>query len=442
MAEGVPLKVEIQDISSCKKKIKIEIPKEDVKAEIDKVYDEVRKEALVPGFRKGRAPRHILKMRFGEYIKTDVIESLIPKAFEEAITNSDLGIVRPMEMSDIEPSYDEINVNENEPIHIAINVDVKPDIELPDLSTLEVDKSEVNVTQEEVDKVLEKMRIERSDYIPVEDRPVQYDDFITIDLSANLIDDVNLQELETEEEVVQVNEASLIPGMAENFVGMNQGEEKSFTISLPEDYKSEDEEGWLHKNLAGKTVDFQVKVKKITIRQMPELNDEFAKDLGEEDIEHLRARVWNQMVLTKQESKRNEQEEELVEQLLDKCQFEVPEFLVEKNAETMMKIDESRYGESESKEEDVSKYRELATKIIKRNWIYEEIGEQEDFTVTEAELDSVIRNAAQQRGIDEIKYRSMLEDTNRLESMKSSIFEDKVVDFLLENASAKSKLII
>ena len=225
------MKVDIQDVSSCKKTLKIEIPAEDVSAEFEKAYEEVRTTVPVPGFRKGRAPRNILRMRFGDYVKGEVIEKLIPSAFEGAIGDAELEILRPLDLTDINPPIDEISVKDGEPLIFEITVDVKPEIPIPNLTLLEVEKGDVNVTKEDVDKYIQQLREERADFTPVEDRPVQEGDYVTLSISATC-DGEALEQFD-DEQVLKVGKDMEIPELAEYLLGMQPDEEKEFSISFP-----------------------------------------------------------------------------------------------------------------------------------------------------------------------------------------------------------------
>ncbi len=432
------MKVEIEDISSCKKTLKIEIPSEDVKAEYEKAYEDVRTKADIPGFRKGRAPRSVIKMRFHEYIKAEVVDKLIPPAFEEAAEDADLEILRPPNVKeDMKPSYDDLSVKENEPLNFEIIVDVKPEIPLPNLGQLEVEKGDVNVPKEEVDKRLEELREGEAKFIPVEDRQVQEGDYVTIDVSAKSGDEVLMEE---NEQVFEVGENLAIPELVQHLVGMNTDDEKDFSISFPEDHESEE--------LAGKDVNFHIKLTKFTEKELPALDDDFAKDLDEEDLAHLTAKVWNELVTDGRQKQQQNQRKELLDQLLEKSQFEVPEFMVEERAKLEMRVERmyaqasSQAEESESEAEDWEKYKPSALDSIRTMWLLEEIAESEDITVSDEEIDDRIREIAQGLDRDPVKYRKLMEDANRIDSLRSSIWENKIFDTLIDQAAEKRTLIV
>lgn len=440
------MNVDIQDVSPCKKTLKIEIPKEDVKTELDKIYEELRTEALVPGFRKGRAPQSILKMRFRDYVKGEAIEKILIPALEKAIENADLEILRQLDPEDIKPPIDEITVKEDEPLVFEITVDVKPKIELPDYSLLEVEKGDINVTKERVDDILKQLQEERATFVPVEERPVQNGDYVTVNIAASSGGEV-IKELQ--EQVFEVREDTPFIGISEHLVGMKPNDEREFSISFPEDYRAKDGTDWENVPLAGKEVSFRVTLQKITERRFPELDDDFAKDLGEDDVQHLTAGIWNQLVENARYEQREKVKDDLLKQLVDKAQFEVPEFFVEDRAKALMRSDKQAGSEQKSSasdtktgEEELSNYRDIALNLIRGVWVFDEIVKREKLDVKDEEIDTRVRAMARRVGKDPLKYRKLLEDANRIESLKSVILENKVFDLLIEKASTKRTLIV
>jgi trigger factor len=439
--EGTPLKVDIQDVSSCRKTLKIEIAAEDVSAELENAYEEVRTTVPVPGFRKGRAPRNVLRMRFGEYVKGEVIEKLIPPAFEEAMKDAELEVLRPLDLTDMTPPIDEISVKEGEPLIFEITVDVKPEITIPDFAVLEVEKGDVNVTKEDVDEYIQELREQRADFSPVEGRPVQEGDYVTVSISAT--SDGEALEQFYDEQVLEVGKDMEIPELTEHLLGMKVGEEKEFSISFPPDYQAENESGWQHGALAGKEVSFQVKIDMISERDLPPLDDDFAKDFGADDLQHLYGSIWNTLVELRRRSQRENQENDLMDQLLEKSQFEVPEFLVEERVKALLRIARQQPGapKTEPTEEELSQYRSSTLNLIKRVWLLEEIAKNEEVDVSDEEIDAEVEKIATARGRDPQKYRRLMEDTNRIDVIRSALWESKIFDLLIEKASTKRTLI-
>lgn len=435
-------------MSSCKKTLLIEIPSEDVNAEIEKAYDEVRTTALVPGFRKGKAPRSVLRMRFGEYVKGEVIEKLIPPAFEKAVEDAKLEILRPLDQADMKPSINELSVKENEPLTFEVTVDVKPEIILPDLTQLEVRKGDINVTKEDVDNLLHQLREERASFVPVEDRSAQPGDYVTLSILATWEKSpIPLDEVleDQKEQVLEIGENMPIPELAEHLAGMSPDDEKEVSISFPADHQAE--------NLAGKEVSFSISLHKIMEKHLPPLDDDFAKDLGEDDLQRLTADVWNQLVGIRRQEHRWKQESQLLSQLLEKSQFEVPEFLVEEQAKALMRSDkqrkqDARMGEiphspgSEAGEDELSQYRPSAIDEIRKAWIFGEIAKREQMNVSDEEIEARVRQLATAQNKDPQKYMRLLEAANRIDGIRAVIWESKIFDLLIEKASPEHTLIV
>jgi len=489
------LKVDIQDVSSDKKILRIEIPMEDVNAEFEKAYEEVRKTIEVPGFRKGRAPRNVLRMRFGEYVKNDIIENLVPSAYQKAIEEnnidsigtpdiyppidqalfsveidfqsdldnttipdslkqefekkdaliSDKAIVsieeagKKWSLTDGKKKYiiskdngkttvllDELSVKENEPFIFEVAVNVKPRIEIPDYTLLEIEKGDVNVAKEEVDEYIERMRENSAIFEPIEeDRPIQDGDCPTIDYSIShenkLLDNAK-------DATIEVKEDKLFPGFYPNLIGMKPGDEKDVIATIPEDFNNKD--------IAGKEVNLYIKVNKISKKILPNLDDDFAKDKGEENLERLTAKVWNFLVESKRKQQREIQEHDLMSQLIEKSQFEVSDSLVDEQAKALMR------GQQELSEEDIAAYNSMSARMIRRTWIIDEIAQREGISVSDEEVEAEVEAIAVARDKDPQKYMSQLKAANRLDRIVDSLKESKIFDFLIEKASTKKGLIV
>ena len=421
--------MDIEDVSSGKKTLKIEIPAEDVNAEIDKAYEEVRTSAPVKGFRKGRAPRGVLRMRFREYVKRDVIEKLVPPTLEKAVADAELEMLRPLDKADMKPPIEELLVKENEPLIFEVSVDVKPEIPVPDLSQLEVEKGDIDVTQ---DNSLQQLREERASFVPVEDRPVRAGDYVTLNRLAAYSSDGRMLKDERHR-VLEVGKNMPVLELVEHLVGMNPDDEREFSISFPADYKIEHSTDWQKVPLAGKEIKFRMSLSKIAEKHLPALDDDFAKDLGEDDLQHLIAKV-----------QRMNQQNDLLSQLLEKSQFEVPKFLVEEQAKNMVRSARQQAGTVKTgiSEEELSQYRPSALTAIKRAWIFNEIAKREEIEVTDEDIENEVKRRAEERNRDPQKYMKLLEDAKQIDGIRESMRENRIFDRLIDKASPKRTSIV
>jgi trigger factor len=238
-----------------------------------------------------------------------------------------------------------------------------------------------------------------------------------------------------EDLVLEVGGDKPIPELSQNLLGMKVGDEKQFFVSFPEDHKAE--------HVAGKEVDFYVSLSKITEKHLPPLDDDFAKDMEADNLEKLTAGAWNQLVGFRRWQQREQQKTDLVNQLVEKSQFDVPESLVEDQAKILIRVNSQlmQTKEPEITEEKLSEYRSSALKMIKKDWLFGEIAKDEEVDVNDEELEAEVKKLAEERDKDPQKYMRLLEAANRIEGIKETIRENKIYDLLIEKASPKGGLI-
>jgi len=436
------LNFDVKSLESGLKSFRIEIPVQDVNNGLKSCYKSLRKEASIPGFRKGRAPINILKVRFADYIRGEIFRDLIYPACQEAMESSDI-----FPLGDIEfvPNLDEIEIEEDKPVVFEIIVPVKPKIDLPEYEEIHIDKSGINITEEEVDDYIEGIRQEHAEFITIEeDRPVHEGDFAKFDwtyyedgeFSAEGKDDLVEVKPENPDAAEQQRKFS------EELIGMKVGDEKDIELSFDDDYPDP--------NLAGKLVKYHISLKEICKKVLPELDDEFAKELKYDSYEQMHSSIWNSLVEGSKAELNKKQREEIVDELIEKTDFEVPDSLVEKQAKSIsesIKRSLRREGitSKEIEAEIESRQSEIfsqALRDIKQFWIFDKIIEREDIQVTDEELERQIRLLARYQNRDPQKYTEMLKANGSFENFRRSMIEEKVFDFLIENSSEKQKIIL
>lgn len=221
-----------------------------------------------------------------------------------------------------------------------------------------------------------------------------------------------------------------LPELDQALIGMSPGEEKDTTATLPEDFRNAD--------YAGKEVNFHITLNRLYKRRLPELNDDFAKEKGSDDFEQYKAKSWNDLVETRRREKRESQEIELMTQLIANTDVDVPESVIKSRTDALMKGTEER----EIDEDKVNLFREFSERMIKREWIIDEIMKRENITLDDAEVDMEIARISASLDKDPEKYKVQLEAANRLDSLKSNLLIQKIYDFLIEKASIKKGLIV
>lgn len=491
------MKVDIQDVSQTKKILTIELTAEEINEKFEETYDEIRRKVDVPGFRRGRAPKNILKVRFGEYVKNEVIREFVIPTCEKAIEDSKLDVIGSPDiyspsatvLFQLDPKFEddldnsiismelqqefsknnahilddavlsieekgerwslvdeknayrivkengnlnvylsEIPIKEGEPLTLAVAVSVKPEIKLPDYSELEIDKGDVDVTIDEVNEVIEGLRKRSSVRSALIDEKVQDGDIVNLDVKFVTNDGkVFRKALECE-----VGKDMNVPELYQNLLGMAVGEEKEFKTRLPEKFEALEE-------LSGQEVSVIIVINKAERVQLPELDDEFAKDQGFESLEQLRGSIWNELVKKKRSSKQSENLMNLLNQLVEKTEFDVPEFLIQEELSRLLR---ERFQGKEVDDKSLEELKLEAEKLIRRAWIFEEIVKKENIVVKDEEVEEVLMAMAARRNMEPRKYINIAKDTKLYERTRESLLEGKVYDVLFEKASEKKGLVL
>ena len=433
------MKVEVETLGANRKLLRIEIPAEKVNAELESRYEDLRKKASVPGFRRGHVPHRILKARFSEYIKNEAIQHLVPPAYEEAVQSQN---IVPLGNLELKPDITDIELRENEPLVFEAAVDVKPALSLPRYEDIEIDKSEVDVPKEEVDKYIEMLRQQKVSFIPIEtERPVQENDLVKVDWEYS-VDEQLIEGSHRTDVILELGSGDNFPEIETQLIGMTVGQEKDIKVNFPNEHPNKD--------IAGKEVVFHVTLQDIVEKELPELNDEFAEELGYENYERLVGTIWNNLVEEGRAAIRQRQRRELVQQLIEKTPFDVPDSLVEQQVNVMLnnvKQQLRREGktlqEAGIEPENFSEeLRPEAVEQIKRTWIFDEIAEREEIQVTDEELDRQVRLIAEQQNKDPQKYAVLLKENKQIENIRENLRDEKIYATILPRVSEKRALIV
>lgn len=424
------------ETATCKRELVIEIPAEDVQREIERVTLTFQRRARVPGFRPGKTPASVIRQRFRDDIREQVLHNLIPEHFERRVREEHLELAGGPHIEDVH-----LEPETNEPLRFKAVFEVLPSFELKDYTELEVEVVEPAVSEEEVEATLKQLQEQQATFLPVEDRPLQDGDFALVSVHGKpespetagkraepvVLDDV----------LCEIGGADTHAAFTENLRGAQAGEERSFTISYPEDFHD--------KRLAGRTLLYTVRVNAIKQKQAPELNDDFARDLGSfNSLEEVRASVRQNLLEQKRERAVEEAKEQLLNRLVELHDFPVPESLVEKQVQSRMEravrqlaskgvnpakleLDWSRLRASQ---------RDAALRDVRAGLILERIADREDIQVSEQELqqhmDLLARQAA--RGKDPAVVRARLTKEGVADRIKSRLHKDKALDFVYRNA--------
>lgn len=433
------LKVEVETLDSTQVRLQIELPIEDVNKALKEAYQTLRSYVSLPGFRKGRAPLSLIKSRYPEHINSEVVKQLVIPAYERALLGKQL---LPLEHPVFEPELTQFKVVENQPLVFAAVVNVKPTFTLPDYEDIQTDKAPVNVPREAVETYISELQSESATFEPIEEeRPVEDSDCIRLDWIC-FIDGVELEEEAGQDVDIDLSTGTIQPELQAGLLGMRAGERKSISVTFEATHRVP--------ALAGKCVTYDVMLHAITRKQLPALDDEFAKDLGYDTYQHLFGVIWNNLVEDERMVQVGKQKSEILAQLIDSTDINIPEYLIEKSVQQAIEnVLTQLEAQGQTAEEAginldtlPSELRRDVIQRTKQTWIFDEIAALENIYVSDDELELEIRRVAEQTNRDPQKYADLLRSSNRLEEFRVELQHEKIYQFLIQRASAKQPLII
>jgi len=413
-------------VEGCKHTLEITVPAEEVEAETGLAVDKVRQRAKLPGFRPGKAPASIIRKQFAGDIRKQVLENLIPKYLHKQFEADDLKVVSQPDISDV-------HFEAGAPLRFKAEFEVAPDIELLDYKGLTAPYHDPEITDEDINKRIEELRHQKAEFVNEDPRPVQDGDFAVLSLES--LGGVDGPPVKQEEMTLEVGGGDTLEGFTENLRGMHPGEEKEFEVAYPEDYGQV--------KLAGKTVRFRAHVKGIRRKELPELNDDFAQDLGDyRTLDELREAVRKSLFAQRQLEAQQEAKSKLVEKLVDMHDFPVPEAFVDRQIQNhleqrvraltdqgvdpkSLKLDWKKFKEAQ---------RDKALREVKASLLLARISEREAINATRDEVDKEVERIARQQREPFAAVRLRLEKDGTLGRIASHIQTEKTLDFLFEHA--------
>lgn len=425
----------VEKISSNKVKLSFDIDAAQFDAAMDKAYIKVRGQVTIPGFRKGRAPRKMIENMYGGegVFYDEAFELIFDEVYGPAIDENKLEVVD-------RPQVDIQQIGTGKNLQFTCEVFVKPDVTLGEYKGVEVKREHTLVTEDEVNAEIEKERNKQAAEVSVEDRAVAEGDTVNLDYSGS-VDGVKFAGGTAEAQTLKIGSHTFIPGFEEQMVGMNIGEEKDLEVTFPEEYHA--------KELAGKKAVFHVKVNGITETQLPALDDDFAKDISEFDtLDEYKADVRAKLEAQAAERDNNAFTNAVIEKVMENATVEIPEAMVERQIDSMVRNFEARLAQQGLKLADFIKYtsqdeksfrnqyREQAEKSVRANLVLEAVENAENFEATEEEIDAEIVKFAGQIGQDVENLKKNLTEGDR-EYFKADVIRDKAVKFLCDNAKAE-----
>ncbi len=408
-------------IEGCKHALEVEIPVEDVNSETGKVVEDLQKRVRLPGFRPGKAPTSLILKNYGEDVRQKVLEKLIPKALQKEFESHNLRVVGS-------PNVTDVHFHDGESVHFKAEFEVYPDFELKDYRGISVPYHDPEITTEDVDKRIEEIRDQKATFANIDPRPLEDGDFAVLSLES--LEGVE-PPVQSDEMTLEVGGPDSLEGFTENLRGMSPGEEKEFDVAYPEDYGQE--------RLAGKTVKFRAKVNGVRKKELPELNDEFAQDLGDyRTVDELREAVRKSLFDQRQDQAQREAKDKIVEHLVDEHEFPLPEAFINRQIEN--RVEQRLRGLAEQGVDPKSfnldwesikeAQREPAMREVKASLLLNRVAEKESIAPTRDEVDKQVERIARQQREAFAPLRIRFEKDGTLNRIASHIQTEKTLNFL------------
>ncbi len=423
------MKTTLEEISSVKKKLLVEIDPEEVNRKIDASYRELRKSAKIPGFRPGKAPRKILESYFSEKVEENVTRDLIAETFAKAIEQVNTAPLGP-------PLVEKEPLKPGKAFKYSALVEVRPEFELKNYIGVEVERGTCFVSDEEIRNQLDQIREAHGTLVTVEqDRPIREGDYAVLEYEG-FEQERPLKDIRSTNFLIKVGSGEFHPDFETALIGLRKGDEKEINVHFEKDFRDS--------RVAGKALLFKVRIIGIKEMDLPELNDEFARGLGADfkDLSDLKERIKNTLVTREEERIDKEMKEALLQKISEHLDFELPQILVESEInlgvenirQNLMRSGISMEKAGLSEEKVRNDLRPACEKRVKNMLILSEIANRESITINEEDLNRSFEELASSTGQDAETLRKYYEARNMIDSLRQKLLEEKTLNYLVEHA--------
>ncbi|WP_173915989.1 trigger factor [Halobacillus sp. Marseille-Q1614] len=412
----------------------VEVPVEDFNKALDEAFKKVSKQVQVPGFRKGKVPRKLFEQRFGvESLYQDAIDIVLPKAYSDAVEETG---IEPVDR----PEVDVQQIEKGQPLVFTAEVTVKPEVKLGDYKGLTYEEQSTEVTDEDVENELTQQQERQAELVVKEEGAVEEGDTVVMDFEG-FVDGEAFEGGQAENYSLEIGSGSFIPGFEEQLVGKQSGEEAEVEVTFPEEYHAED--------LAGKAATFKVKIHEIKAKELPELDDEFAKDVDEEveSLDELKKKTRERLEEQKKTDAENQKRDTLVQKASENAEVEIPQAMIDTELDRMVSEFEQRlqmqgmtkdmYFQFTGQDEDAlrEQMNEDAGKRVKTNLTLEAIAQAENVEATEEDVNAELENMASMYQTDVAQLTQML--GGNTDMVKEDLKVRKAIDVLVDNSKAE-----
>ncbi len=425
------MSLQVEKLEKNMAKLTIEVSAEEVEKAIEKAYQKQKSRISVPGFRKGKVPRKMVEKMYGVGVfYEDAVNDMIPTAYEAAVKESELEIVS-------QPKIDVVQIEAGKEFIFTAEVAVKPEVELGEYKGVEVPKSDVSVSDEEIMAEIDREREQNSRIITVDDRAVEDGDMTVIDFEG-FVDGVAFEGGKGTDYPLTIGSHSFIDTFEEQLIGKNIGEEVDVNVTFPEEYHAEE--------LKGKPALFKVTVKEIKKKELPELDNDFVEDVSEfSTVDEYKASIKTKIEEKKVNEAKSAKEEAAIEKIIEGAKMEIPDAMVDSQVRQMaedfarrisaqgLTIDQYFQYTGLTSDKLLEQMRPQALKRIQSRLVLEAVADKENFEVTDEDVNNEINDMASAYQMEADKLKDLLTDADK-ENMKRDIQVKKAVDFVTENA--------
>ena len=429
------MSLKVEKLEGGMAKLTIEVSAEEFKKAIETAYNKNKKKIQMPGFRAGKVPRNMIEKMYGKGVfYEDAANEIIPGAYEKAFNECEEEIVST-------PEIDVVQAEEGKPFIFTAEVALKPEVTLGKYKDIEIDKIEVEVTEEEINETIERERKNSARTITVDDRPVKDEDIVTIDFEG-FVDDVAFDGGKGEDFDLTIGSHSFIDTFEEQLIGKNIGDDVEVNVTFPETYHVDD--------LKGKPALFKVKIKGIKENELPELDDDFASEVSEYDtFEEYKKSVEDHLKEKKADEAKTKKEDAVIAAIIEDAKMDIPEAMLKTEQRSIvrdfserlqmqgMNIDQYYMYTGTNEEQMMEQVKEQAERRIKTRLVCEAVVDAEKIEVSEEELDAELKKLADQYGLELDKVKNEFMDEERIKEFKKDIAIQKAITFVTESAKEK-----
>jgi trigger factor len=419
----VDVKFELTEGEKCKRTLKITVSAEQVKEKFDAVYKELRAEAEIPGFRKGKAPLSTIRARYGKNAQKDVLEDLMDESYAEALKQSGLDPVSY-------PSISDVDFAEDKDLSYIAELEIRPDIKLEKYSGFALKRPDDQIKENEVDETLARIRRSNSSLQTVE-RPAEESEFVVADLKVISDSAGKLNDEEFSNVQLELVDGDVASQFKTQLLGISAGEERKVTIDYPQEH--------FDKRFAGSKVEFNVKAGAVKRLELVEMDKEFLKQFGEnlETVDDFKKRIEEDIKRHKEKDSKDALRNEVIKEVIDKNRFDLPESLVQRFLDNVVADYRENHKEEFDEEQLRQNYRPVANRQLRWDFLYQEIANAENIKVEQQDIEVWLRQFADNYNMTIDEAKKSLQDNRRIADLKRTILENKVIDYIIENSTVE-----